>query len=135
MSHRHGRDDVGLRTGVVRCILQLCPMAGIRTVLRRSGTRSQRAARQHLGKEGGMGMKRKLIRMLASIGAVAVACAGYGALGEAEAARRGCRDIAPFCANECSCGPARCAADCDDECHDWIEEGDGELTVWCEDMT
>lgn len=81
-------------------------------------------------------MKRKLVRMLASMGALAVAAAGYATLGEAEAVRPGCNSIAPYCSDECSCGPMRCDADCDKGCPDWLREAghDGQLTVWCQDI-
>lgn len=81
-------------------------------------------------------MKRKLIRMLASIGALVVASSGYAALGKAEAARPACYHIAPYCSDECSCGPMRCDADCDDGCPDWLKEAghEGAWTVWCQDI-
>lgn len=80
-------------------------------------------------------MKWKLIRMTASIAALALASIGYATL-SAESGRGACYHVAPFCSDECSCGPMRCKADCTDECEDWLEEAghEGDHTVWCEDI-
>ena len=80
-------------------------------------------------------MRRKLNRMFAAIGALVVASVGYATV-EAQSGRGACYHIAPFCSTSCSCGPMRCAADCDDGCADWLEEAgrEGDYTVWCEDI-
>lgn len=77
-------------------------------------------------------MGKRWLRLFVSMAALTIALVAFSS-SEARATAGSCRNVAPFCANICSCGPMRCSADCEDECS-FPDGGDGAYTVWCEDI-
>ena len=78
-------------------------------------------------------MTKKLIRLAVCMVALVIAALGNASLG-AKTVPLNCLNVAPFCASACSCGPMRCSASCDQGCAPWIEEANGPLTVWCDNV-
>ena len=77
-------------------------------------------------------MSKRLLRLTISLAALAVTLFAFTS-SEARGAAGSCRNVAPFCSDECSCGAMRCEADCSDtEPCDF--GGDSDQTVWCVDQ-